>query len=272
MKWDNYVLVIFSEDELQLGKSYLKALSGSMTCSRKLVNGLIFTLIYVNAVSCFYEDKQQEDYTVAHLNITFCTASKKNCHSQLGEGRFGIYSPKEHASGWLVLLHEDNKKGCKKFRRVVHPELKPWLALIARGECNFNDKIENAYKHNASAVIIYNDRGSDELMNMKNDLANHIVSISVTQILGESLHAKIQNATVFVEITKGERYRTKWRVNPTSVLFVSVSFIVLMVISLAWLVFYYVQRFRYVHARDKTEVSFGFHRLYHNPLWLVFVL
>ena len=31
----------------------------------------------------------------------------------------------------------------------------------------------------------------------------------------------------------------------TSVLFVSVSFIVLMLISLAWLVFYYIQRFRY---------------------------
>ena len=30
----------------------------------------------------------------------------------------------------------------------------------------------------------------------------------------------------------------------TSVLFVSVSFIVLMLISLAWLVFYYIQRFR----------------------------
>lgn len=39
----------------------------------------------------------------------------------------------------------------------------------------------------------------------------------------------------------------------TSVLFVSVSFIVLMLISLAWLIFYYVQRFRYIHAKDKME-------------------
>ena len=31
----------------------------------------------------------------------------------------------------------------------------------------------------------------------------------------------------------------------TSVLFVSISFVILMVISLAWLIFYYVQRFRY---------------------------
>nr|CAD7605014.1 unnamed protein product [Timema genevievae] len=40
----------------------------------------------------------------------------------------------------------------------------------------------------------------------------------------------------------------------TSVLFVSISFIVLMVISLAWLVFYYVQRFRYIHAKDRLSV------------------
>ena len=38
-------------------------------------------------------------------------------------------------------------------------------------------------------------------------------------------------------------------------LFVSVSFILLMVVSLAWLLFYYVQRFRYVHARDQLTVS-----------------
>lgn len=38
-------------------------------------------------------------------------------------------------------------------------------------------------------------------------------------------------------------------------LFVSVSFIVLMIISLAWLVFYYVQRFRYIHAKDRLSVS-----------------
>ena len=39
----------------------------------------------------------------------------------------------------------------------------------------------------------------------------------------------------------------------SSVLFVSVSFIVLMVISITWLVLYYVQRFRYIHAKDRME-------------------
>ena len=42
--------------------------------------------------------------------------------------------------------------------------------------------------------------------------------------------------------------------NRTSVMFVSISFIVLMMISLAWLVFYYIQRFRYLHAKDRLSV------------------
>lgn len=41
----------------------------------------------------------------------------------------------------------------------------------------------------------------------------------------------------------------------TSVLFVSISFIVLMIISLIWLVFYYVQRFRYLQTKDKQSVG-----------------
>lgn len=43
--------------------------------------------------------------------------------------------------------------------------------------------------------------------------------------------------------------------NRSSVLFVAVSFILLMVISLAWLIFYYVQRFRYLHSKERASVS-----------------
>lgn len=55
-------------------------------------------------------------------------------------------------------------------------------------------------------------------------------------------------------ITIGTRNLQKY-VSRTSVVFVSISFIVLMIISLAWLVFYYIQRFRYANARDRNQVS-----------------
>ncbi|XP_029644038.1 RING finger protein 150-like [Octopus sinensis] len=40
-------------------------------------------------------------------------------------------------------------------------------------------------------------------------------------------------------------------ISRTSILFVSISFIVLMIISLTWLIFYYIQRFRYAHAKER---------------------
>ena len=63
-----------------------------------------------------------------------------------------------------------------------------------------------------------------------------------------------QGVMVMMDITVGTRNLQKY-VSRTSVVFVSISFIVLMTISLAWLVFYYIQRFRYVNARDRNQVG-----------------
>lgn len=63
-----------------------------------------------------------------------------------------------------------------------------------------------------------------------------------------------RNLTVTMYISIGTRNLQKY-VSRTSVVFVSISFIVLMIISLAWLVFYYIQRFRYANARDRNQVS-----------------
>ncbi|BHF72271.1 hypothetical protein SprV_0401533500 [Sparganum proliferum] len=41
--------------------------------------------------------------------------------------------------------------------------------------------------------------------------------------------------------------------NRSSVLFVAVSFILLMIISLGWLIFYYIQRFRYLHSKERAS-------------------
>ena len=50
-------------------------------------------------------------------------------------------------------------------------------------------------------------------------------------------------------------------INKTSVLFVTISFIVLMIISLAWLVFYYIQRFRYAHAKERLSVRMNLYNM-----------
>lgn len=222
-----------------------------MVSNKILIELFSLLVFYVICVACFYEEKEQTKYNIAKLNITVFDPKGKRFILPSEAGYFGIHSPINTASGWLYKLSSSNEKGCKIFNIKV--DNKPWISLVKRGSCRFDDKINNAYIHNASAIIIYNNEDS-EAPQMENGGSKSIVSISISKDLGESLIEMMeQNKTMFVQITKGPT-RTNWQVNPTSILFVSVSFIVLMVISLAWLVFYYVQRFRYVHARDKTEV------------------
>ncbi len=56
-----------------------------------------------------------------------------------------------------------------------------------------------------------------------------------------------------------------------SVMFVSVSFVVLMVISMAWLMFYYIQRFRKVSSKDKQvlQLILRFQCFYFFTLWFL---
>lgn len=85
-----------------------------------------------------------------------------------------------------------------------------------------------------------------------------VVSIFINKQSGEHIVSLVDNGTrVLMHIAVGQRRPAVYsNISRTSVLFVSISFIVLMVISLAWLVFYYVQRFRYTHTKDKLMVCY----------------
>lgn len=81
-----------------------------------------------------------------------------------------------------------------------------------------------------------------------------VVAIMIPEPKGRELTSLLEhNVTITMIITIGTRNLQKY-VSRTSVVFVSISFIVLMIISLAWLVFYYIQRFRYANARDRNQV------------------
>lgn len=57
-------------------------------------------------------------------------------------------------------------RSTRKDRRLPEPG-EPWIALIKRGKCNFEVKVENAFRSNAAGVLVYNDRDSDSLDKMK---------------------------------------------------------------------------------------------------------
>ncbi|GIY83203.1 protein goliath [Caerostris darwini] len=86
--------------------------------------------------------------------------------------------------------------------------------------------------------------------------ANRITFVVINERKGEQIAALVDNGTrIIMRIGIGGRNTTRYgQINRTSVLFVSISFILLMIISFAWLVFYYVQRFRYIHAKEIMSV------------------
>lgn len=54
---------------------------------------------------------------------------------------------------------------CRSFRLPAAGE--PWIALVRRGVCKFEDKVRNVYNYNAVGVIVYNDRDSQNLDKMQ---------------------------------------------------------------------------------------------------------
>lgn len=94
--------------------------------------------------------------------------------TDLGRYGGGFIGP---AYGLLVHVTSDtdpnDHTGCKlPFRstrldgQLPQPE-QPWIALIKRGKCNFEEKVENAYRSNAAGVLVYNDRDSASLDKMR---------------------------------------------------------------------------------------------------------
>lgn len=205
-----------------------------------------------------------DSYTLAFLNYTYTNSvgnlvSKGELIGKYGEGRI------LNCTGLLVHVtksdREDDHTGCTNDwsgtkGAPLPPNGTSWIALVKRGNCNFEEKVKHASNNGAAGVIIYNDKDDPRLDKMKiNDKDRNITAVFTTKLKGKELKELLDNDyNVTMAIIEGSRhYRSLTNINRTSVLFVSISFIVLMIISLVWLVFYYVQRFRYLQTKDKQS-------------------
>lgn len=117
-------------------------------------------------------DEQADSYTTAYLNVTsFDVSTGDVVQSEKSEiGKFGEYHVGA-ATG--VLLHvvgaDGDRNGCAEPVHSVQemPTTGSWIALVRRGKCSFQQKVENARRAGASAVIVYNDREATDLDKMK---------------------------------------------------------------------------------------------------------
>ncbi|XP_053154482.1 E3 ubiquitin-protein ligase RNF130 isoform X2 [Hemicordylus capensis] len=208
-------------------------------------------------------DNANQAYYTALINVTVLNP-ERSTHTLLvvDRGRYGQDSPKVAVKGLLLAPLPINgvadRLGCDpRTRFQVPPNTKQWIALLQRGNCTFRQKILRAAFHNASAVVIYNNVSGEEPVLMTHQGTGDIVTVMITETkVKEILNYLEKNMSVLIAIAVGTRYQTK-NYNRSSLVFVSISFIVLMIISSAWLIFYFIQKIRYTSARDRNQRRLG---------------
>lgn len=121
------------------------------------------------------EDRMSPElYVLAYINYTYTkedgsTASYAEESAKYGEGpRKKVYGRVIHVSNKNKL---DDHTACTyqltdpKGRAL--PKDVPWIALIKRGECKFDEKVKNVYEHRAIGAIVYNHLDAPNLDKMK---------------------------------------------------------------------------------------------------------
>ncbi|XP_056103195.1 RING finger protein 150a [Rhinichthys klamathensis goyatoka] len=238
------------------------AMSLNQACRSLALSTWLLSFCFVHLLCLDFTVAEKEEWYTAFVNITYLDPVTSQMKTDKSEcGRYGEHSPKRDARGFVFMpSHLLDRQACDSNTKFAlpHPNI-PWIALISRGNCTYREKIRHAAALNASAVVIFNVgfSNSNDTITMPHHGTGDVVAIMIPEPKGREIVALLEkNVTVAMHISIGTRNLQKY-VSRTSVVFVSISFIVLMIISLAWLVFYYIQRFRYANARDRNQRRLG---------------
>lgn len=193
------------------------------------------------------------EYVDRLTNRTVCSVSES--------GRFGDGSPRAGALGLVGAPRAADRdpEGCAPGTRFAVPApggrgAAPWVALVARGGCALRDKVAAAARRNASAVVIYSEDGLGNLTEPAAPAGTgNIVFIMVSYSKGKEILDLVQKEIqVKMTIGVGKRH-VQELISGQSVVFVAIAFITMMIISLAWLIFYYIQRFLYTGSQFGSQ-------------------
>ncbi|KAK2506810.1 hypothetical protein MC885_005646 [Smutsia gigantea] len=208
-------------------------------------------------------DNTNQEYYTALINVTVQEPGRgAPLTFRIDRGRYGLDSPKAEVRGQVLAplpIHGvADHLGCDpQTRFFVPPNIKQWIALLQRGNCTFKEKISRAAFHNAVAVVIYNNKSKEEPVTMTHPGTGDIIAVMITELRGKDILSYLEkNISVQMTIAVGTRMPPK-NFSRGSLVFVSISFIVLMIISSAWLIFYFIQKIRYTHARDRNQRRLG---------------
>ncbi|XP_067900117.1 E3 ubiquitin-protein ligase RNF130-like isoform X2 [Heterodontus francisci] len=211
-------------------------------------------------------DSAKEELVIAAVKVLYvdpASGQRIPLRGRGEDGRYGQESPKEEVENGTVLVPawvpgtHRNLQGCDPSTRfLVPPNTRRWIALLNRGNCTFKQKILRAAAQKAAAVVIYHNVTDKKLITMSHEGTGNIVAIMISERRGrEILNYVEKNLTVLMSIAVGTAHFPQY--SRGSLVFVSISFIVLMIISLAWLIFYFIQKFRYANLRGRNQRHLG---------------
>jgi len=112
-------------------------------------------------------------------------------------GLFGLNSRMASVNAEVVHVRSTfgEHDGCGHILEWNIPDGRPWIALVSRGECSFQQKIMNLYKkYNASAVIVYNNE-KEELFIIQHTPVP-IVTALITKQDGEFIAELFDNGII----------------------------------------------------------------------------
>ncbi|XP_062381014.1 RING finger protein 148 [Sardina pilchardus] len=164
-------------------------------------------------------------------------------------GLYGQHSPLLGESGVLVLPNED-PEACN--HATFNVTGSPWIALIARGNCTYKEKINAAKKYNASAVVIYNlDGTGNETNTMSHSGTGGVVTVMIGNVLGKYIVGLINAGDeVFMSIEVGSPHGP-WA-NPVWIYCISFAFFAITAVTMAYFTILTVKKIHH-HMMLKRE-------------------
>lgn len=122
-------------------------------------------MIFAQSVQCDHNSEHRIPAKKVRLIVEYYNKDgNRTAPEEMNDA--GFYGDGSNLNGFPVtgqlvhlklLVPNKTDYGCSEIDKDKVPSSGPWVALVQRGECNFNQKLYYAAKRsNASAVIVYN--------------------------------------------------------------------------------------------------------------------
>ncbi|KAG8448159.1 hypothetical protein GDO86_015304 [Hymenochirus boettgeri] len=216
---------------------------------------LCMSFTWLLIISIVVEVQSANTYEAnAYVNLSYYSLQLNSTVVKYCEcGLYGVNSPMLRAQGIVSIPKSPNLQGCDP-NTNFSSTVKPWIALIERGNCTFSDKILLAAKQGASAVVIYNAPSSygNRTIPMVHYGTKDTVAIMIGNLKGTEIVQLIRNNIQVMMVIEVGRKHGSW-INHYSIFFVSVSFFIVTAATVGYFIFYSARRWRQTRAQNRKQ-------------------